>query len=289
MEINGVWLPIITPFKNDDIDYSSYKNILLYYLDKGVSGIIPLGTTGESPAIEEDEFEKLIAFTLEVVENKVPIFIGLGGNYTNHVIQKLKRVERYNFKGILSVSPYYNRPSQIGIYEHFKKISEATEKKIILYNIPYRTGRNIENETIFQLAELDNIVGLKDSSGNLNQTMELLLNKPENFSVLTGEDLQYFNALALGANGGILASAHIQTDKFTRIYDLMQSNNHFEARKIWKELAGFIPLLFHEPNPGPIKYLLKKQGLICSDETRLPITEISDELKQTFRRLASLL
>ncbi len=280
MKMQGVWLPIITPFINGEVDYKSYENLINYYINKGISGIIPLGTTGESPTIDDDEFIKIIEKTIQIVNSKIPIYVGVGGNYTKKVIKQLKTIEKLNFEGILSVSPYYSRPSQNGIYEHFKEISENTNKNIVIYNIPYRTGRNIENETIYKLSELKNIVGIKDSCGDVKQSMELIFNKPDNFSVLTGEDILYFVMLTMGGDGGILAAAHIETEKYVKIYSLIKENNHNEAKKYWKDLINIIPYLFIEPSPAPIKYILKNKNLILSNETRLPITDISDNLKK---------
>jgi len=280
MKIMGVWLPIITPFLNGEVDYKSLENLIDFYLKKNIAGIIPLGTTGESPTIEDYEFEKIVENVIRKVNGKIPVYVGIGGNYTDKVILKIKKVSKYNFDGILSVSPYYSRPSQAGIYEHFKKISESTDKNIIIYNIPYRTGRNIENETIFRLSELKNIIGVKDSCGDIKQSMELIFNKSDNFYVLTGEDMLYFITLTMGGDGGILAAAHVETEKYVKIYDLIKGNNHIEAQKYWKKLIDIIPYLFIEPSPRPIKYILKKKNMISSDETRLPITDISDNLKK---------
>lgn len=279
MSVQGVFVPLITPFKNDELDLVSYKNMVDHYLSKGVSGFIPLGTTGESPTVEEKEYETIVEKTMEYVNGAVPVYIGLGGNNTKKVKEKLKVAEKYNVQGILSVSPYYSRPDQRGIYEHFKSISEATDLDIILYNIPYRTGRNIENSTIYKLAELKNIVGIKDASGDIKQTTDLLLNPPENFSILTGEDGFFYTTLTLGGHGGILASSHVHTEEFIQVYNLVKQNDHAEALKIWKELYKFVPLLFAEPNPAPLKYILNKMGLIESPELRLPLTEITDGLK----------
>lgn len=284
MNIKGVWLPVVTPFINNEVDYKSYKKLIDYYIDKKISGIIPLGTTGECPTIEDDEFIKIVETTIETVNKRVPVFFGVGGNYTDKVIRQIKKIEEYDFEGILSVSPYYNTPGQTGIYEHFKKISENTNKKIIVYNIPYRTGRNIENETIYKLAILRNIVGIKDSCANIKQSMELLLNKPDNFSILTGDDLMFFITLTLGGDGGILAAAHIDTEKYIKTYELIKSNDHQGAVKCWKELTKLIPLLFSEPNPSPVKYMLGRMGLIASSETRLPLTDISEGLKAQLDR-----
>ena len=277
--LGGVWLPIITPFRDGEIDFVSYRRLIEHYLGKGIAGIIPLGTTGESPTIEEHEFEEMVARTVEYVAGRVPILIGVGGNYTKKVLRLLKVAEKYPIQGILSVCPYYNRPDQAGIYEHFRAIAEATSLDIVIYNIPYRTGRNIENETIRRLAELPNIIGLKDSCGDIKQTMELLLDPPAEFSILTGEDILYYLTLALGGDGGILASAHLATEGFVRVYEAMKVNDHHAALAEWRKLAGFIPLLFKEPNPAPVKYCLKRLGLIDSLETRLPLVEISSGLK----------
>lgn len=288
MKISGVWLPIITPFKNDTVDFSSYKRLIDYYITKGISGLIPLGTTGESPAISDEEYEAIVDKTLEYVHGRVPVFIGLGGNYTKKVLKSLHTLSKYQVDGILSVCPYYNRPDQRGIYQHFQQISEATDLKIIIYNIPYRTGRNIENETIYKLAELKNIVGIKDSCGDIKQSMELLLNPPKDFSILTGEDILYYTTLTLGGDGGILAAAHLKTEEFVSIYQMTRNNNHQEALAKWVNLAEFIPLLFAEPNPAPIKYALHKMGLIDSSEIRLPLVEVSGKMADKLTKVLQL-
>lgn len=279
MSLQGIFVPLITPFKDDKVDFISYKRMIDFYLTKGISGFIPLGTTGEIPTITETEYEEIIEKTVEFTNDAVPIYVGLGGNNTKAVVSRLKIVEKYNAAGILSVSPYYSRPDQRGIYAHFKAISEATDLGIILYNIPYRTGRNIENETIYKLAELKNIIGIKDACGNISQSTELLLNKPDNFSVLTGEDAFFYTTLTLGGDGGVLASAHINTEDFVSIYNYIKNNDHQKALVLWNKLYKIIPLLFKEPNPTPLKYCLQKLGLITSDEVRLPLLSITDDLK----------
>ena len=285
MRLQGVWLPIVTPFLHNQIDFSSLKKLIDYYIAKGIHGIIPLGTTGESPTITDTEYEQIIAVTVEYVNNRVPVIAGLGGNDTQKLIQKVKTIEKYNLNGILSVCPYYSRPSQNGIYEHFRAVSESTDLNIVIYNIPYRTGINIENETIYRLAECTNIVGLKDSCGDIKQTMSLLLKPPANFSILTGEDILYYVSLALGGAGGILASAHLETETFINIYNKLKANDQQSALEDWKRLSTIIPLLFAEPNPTPIKYLLFKLGLIHSMETRLPLTPVSAGLQAKLDRL----
>ena len=279
MKVKGLWVPVVTPFENDELDMVSYEKLVNHYINEGVHGLMPLGTTGETPTLSEKEYEEIVSKTMEVVNGRVPVIIGLGGNCTRSVIDKLKVAERHKVQGILSVSPYYNRPDQRGIYEHFKKISESTDLDIVLYNIPYRTGRNMENETILKLSEEKNIVGVKDASGDFNKTIELLLNKPDEFSVLSGEDNLFYSSLLLGGDGGVTASAHLKTRDFIKVYDYIQNNDAKAALEIWKEISPMIPLLFKEPNPTPIKYMLKKIGLINSDEVRLPLVPISQELK----------
>lgn len=279
MQLTGVWLPIITPFKDGRVDYKSYKKLITHYSDKGISGIIPLGTTGEISTLSDYEFEEMIEKTMEFNRDRLPVYIGIGGNDTARVMKKVKIAEYYDVQGILSVCPYYNRPNQEGIFQHFRSIAEDTPLNIIIYNIPYRTGVNIENDTIYRLAEFKNIVGLKDCSGDMKQTMALLMSPPEDFSILTGEDLLFFQTLALGGQGGILASSHIKTELFVEVYQKMKKNDHQGALTIWSQLYEIIPLLFKEPNPAPIKYCLKEQGMLESADVRLPLVPISEQLQ----------
>jgi len=280
MKIEGVLVPLITPFKDGKLDLKSYQKMINHYIEQGVNGIIPLATTGESPTILANEYEEILAKTVEYTKNRVSVYVGLGGNDTNELIKKLKIVERYDVDGILSVAPYYSRPNQRGLYEHFRCISEATDLDIVIYNIPYRTGTNVENETMHRLAELKNIIGVKDCSGDMKQTTDLLLNRPKDFSILTGEDSYFYTTLVLGGNGGILGSAHLRTKEFIEIYNLIKANNHQAALKKWQSLYNMIPLLFSEPNPTPLKYCLNKLELIDSDEVRLPLVNITEELEK---------
>lgn len=277
--MNGIWLPIITPFKKDELDLKSYKHMIDYYISQGISGIIPMGTTGESPALSQYEKELLLNTTLEQVNGRVPILFGHGGNYTKKVVEELAYLENSGIDGILSVCPYYNRPSQEGIFQHFLAISNSTDLDILLYNIPYRTGRNMENETLIKLAEFSNIIGVKDACGDFSQTTSLLMNKPNDFSILSGEDYSLFGSLALGGDGGIVASAHLNTAKYIALYNAFAKNDLLEAKKIWSDLYPIIPYLFKEPNPAPIKYLLNLLDIIETDELRLPMTKISESLK----------
>ena len=276
--ISGLWLPIITPFKDGAVDFSSYERLIEHYLGLGVDGLFPLGTTGESPALDEAEIDELIERTVAKVAGRVPVFVGVGGNATHKVEKALRRLDRFAFDGIVSVCPYYNRPSQDGLIAHFRAIAAATDRDVVIYNIPYRTAVNLLNDSLLELAEVANIVGVKDSSGSVAQSLELLARKPADFSVLTGEDALYFTMRANGADGGILAASHVLTERFVEVGRRFAVNDLAGARAAWAPLAAFVPLLFAEANPMPIKYLLWRQGLIASPECRLPLTLISDSL-----------
>ena len=280
--ITGLWLPIVTPFKDGAVDFKSYERLIEHYLALGIDGLFPLGTTGESPTLDEAEIDELVERTVATVAGRVPVFVGVGSNATAKVEMALKRLERQAFEGIVSVCPYYNRPSQDGLIAHFRAIAAATDRGVLIYNIPYRTAVNLANDSLLELAEVSNIVGVKDSSGSIAQSLELLARKPANvpggFSVLTGEDALYFTMMANGAEGGILAASHVMTERFADVGRRFADNDVAAARAAWAPLAPLVPLLFAEANPMPIKYLLWRQGLIASPECRLPLTRISDGL-----------
>jgi len=276
--IAGVWVPLVTPFKDGTVDLVSYRRLIEHYLACGVTGVFPLGTTGEAPTLDDEETEAVVATAVETVADRVPVFLGVGGNATRKVIKTIDRLGRFAFPGIVSVCPYYNRPSQDGLLQHFTALSEATDRHILIYNIPYRTSVNLANDTLLRLAEHRNIVGVKDSSGNMVQSLELLAAKPHGFAVMTGEDPMFFTMMCNGADGGILAAGHLATEQFVEIARLIAVNDHVAARAMWAPLAEFIPNLFREANPMPIKYYLWRQGLIGSPECRLPLSSISDGL-----------
>ncbi len=281
----GVWLPIVTPFVDGEIDHAGYERLIEHYLRTGVAGLIPLGTTGESPTIDDAEAEALVERTVATVKGRAPILVGVGGNDTRKVVKAVKRLQRHDVQGILSVCPYYNRPSQDGMREHFTRVAEATDRPVLIYNIPYRTGVNLTNETLLALARIPNIAGVKDSSGNIAQSLELLRQRPPGFAVLTGEDAYFYTMLAHGGDGGILASAHVETALFLSVYERMVANDHQGALKAWSRLEPIVPMLFKEPNPVPVKHCLWRQGLIGSPECRLPLTRVSDALARELDRL----
>jgi 4-hydroxy-tetrahydrodipicolinate synthase len=285
MRFSGVWLPVITPFKDGEIDYAGYTRLVEHYVRAGVTGVIPLGTTGESPTIDEAESDALIERTVAAVGGRVPILVGVGGNDTRKVVKSVKRLAKHPVQGVLSVCPYYNRPSQDGMREHFTRVAGATDRPILIYNIPYRTGVNLTNESLLALAEVPNIAGVKDSSGNIAQSLDLLRQRPAGFAVLTGEDAFFYTMLAHGGDGGILAAAHVETATFLSVYERMAANDHQGALKAWSRIEAIVPPLFREPNPMPIKHCLWRQGLIASAACRLPLTRVSDALARELDRL----
>jgi 4-hydroxy-tetrahydrodipicolinate synthase len=274
----SLWVPLITPFKDGTVDIVSYERLVAHYVALGVDGLFPLGTTGEQPTLDEAESEALIECTLAIAAGRVPVFVGVGGNATSKVVKTLKRLRRLPFAGIVSVCPYYNRPSQDGLIAHFRAVASATDRDVLIYNIPYRTAVNLSNDSLLELAEVPNIVGAKDSSGSIAQSLDLLARKPTDFAVLTGEDALYFTMMANGAEGGILAASHLMTERFIEVGRRFAGNDLAGARAAWAPLASLVPLLFAEANPMPIKHLLWRQGLISSPECRLPLTRISDAL-----------
>jgi 4-hydroxy-tetrahydrodipicolinate synthase len=277
-KISGLWLPLITPFADGELDLQSYARLVEHYVGLGVDALFPLGTTGEAPTLDDEEVERLIECTLEAAAGRVPVFVGVGGNATRKVEKTLRHLERLPFQGIVSVCPYYNRPSQDGLVAHFRQVAAATDRDVLIYNIPYRTAVNLGNDALLELAEVPNIKGVKDSSGSMAQSLELLQRKPAGFSVLTGEDALYFTMLANGADGGILAASHVMTERFLAVRDAFARNDLAAARAEWRPLAPLVPLLFAEANPMPIKHCLWRQGLIASPECRLPLTRITDGL-----------
>ena len=286
--LSGVWLPIVTPFHDGHLDLASYERLIDHYLGLGISGIFPLSTTGEGPALDDDEAEAIVERTIAVVAGRIPVFVGIGGNITAKTLKLMKRLEPYDYPGIVSVCPYYNRPSQDGLFAHFSAIAAATDRQVAIYNIPYRTGINLVNDTLFALAERPNIVGVKDCCAILAQSLDLLRRRPPGFAVVTGEDHLFYTMLAHGADGGVLASAHLETRSFVAIHERMLANDHRAAHRIWSGLETMVPLLFREANPMPIKYCLWRQGLLRSPECRLPLTRVSPALAAELDRALEL-
>jgi len=271
--LSGLWLPLITPFRDGALDEASLIRLVRHYAAQPIDGLIVAATTGEAPTLDDDEVERIVAIT--GAETRIPILLGLSGSNTGKLLKELDRTRRWPIAGYLVACPYYVRPSQEGLYRHFAALAARTDRPLLIYNIPYRTGVNMTNETMLRLAALANIAGVKDCCADPAQTFDLLRARPATFSVLTGEDGQLHTALSQGADGGILASAHVETARFAEVLRLMRAGDNAAALRLWRDLIDLVRLLFAEPNPGPLKHWLWRQGLIASPELRLPMTEVS--------------
>ena len=278
--LHGLWLPLVTPFRDGALDEASLRRLVRHYHSRPIDGLVLAATTGESLTLDSDETERLV-FTVRDEAGKardLPILLGLSGSNTRALTDTLDRTAAWPIDGYLISCPYYSRPSQRGIELHFRALADRARHPVLLYNIPYRTGVNLGNEAMLRLADHPNIVGLKDCCADRDQSLELLRRRRQKFAVLTGEDAQCFDALSDGADGAILASAHVETESFAEICMLMAAGEHDAAQARWQSVEGLTRLLFSEPSPAPIKHWLWRTGLIDSAEVRLPMTEVSAEL-----------
>lgn len=275
--MKGVWLPLITPFVHGAVDLASHDALCRHYADQGIHGLILLGTTGEGPTVTRAERRQIIDVTRDAIGDRLPVYVGVGSNSTAALIDDVRSLASADVDGFLMVSPYYNRPPQDGILAHYQAACSATDKPVVVYNIAYRTGSNIENDTMLSIAaSIGNVVAVKDSCGDLEQSLALIKSAPDSFSVLTGEDHRFFDTLAAGGAGGVLAAAHVHTRTFVQLYDAVIAGDVGRARDLWERvLAPAIPPLFAEPNPMPLKHVLWRAGLIESPECRLPLTRVS--------------
>jgi 4-hydroxy-tetrahydrodipicolinate synthase len=279
--LQGLWLPLVTPFRDGALDEPSLRRLVRHYARGPVDGLILAATSGEGMSLRSEELERLVAVTREEVsgsERYLPICLGLSGASTAKMMDALDQTADWPIDFYLIASPYYTRPSQRGLVQHFKALADHASWPIVLYNIPYRTAVNLTNETLLELAAHRNIVGIKDCSADRAQSIDFLARKPSGFRVLTGEDAQYHDALSDGADGAILLSAHLETEAFASVRTLMRQGDRDGALACWESISELTRLLFAEPSPAPAKYWLARQGLIDSAEVRLPMVEVGTEL-----------
>lgn len=292
MEINrsalhGLWLPLITPFRDGTLDEASLRRLVTHYAAEAIDGLILGATTGEGMSLDDDEAERLVTVTraaLAEAGRAMPIYLGLSGSDTRKLVRTMARTAAWGMDGYLVACPYYTRPSQQGLFQHFSALADSTDRPILIYNIPYRTGVNLGNETMLRLAERANIVGVKDCCADPAQSFDLVRQKPADFVVLTGEDPFYYSALTQGADGAILASAHVHTAAFASVRSKMLANDQQGALADWQRLADIPRLLFAEPSPAAIKHWLWRAGLIDSPEMRLPMVPVSAGLAERIER-----
>ncbi|MGE0005005.1 MAG: 4-hydroxy-tetrahydrodipicolinate synthase [Parvibaculaceae bacterium] len=281
MTPQGLWIPLITPFQDGELDETSLQRLAVHYADRPVDGLILAATTGEGLSLDDEETDRLVLATraaLAATKRQIPLYLGLSGGATVKVVKALHRTQMLPIDGYLIPCPYYVRPSQAGLFQHFAWLAENTSRPILIYNIPYRTGVNLGNETMLRLAEIDNIVGVKDCAADAAQSFDLLRHRPHGFSILTGEDALFYTALTQGADGGITASAHVETEAFATIHERLRQGDQRGALAAWQALADLPRLLFQEPSPAPVKHWLWRTGLIASPELRLPMVPVSDSL-----------
>ena len=275
----GAGSAVISPFNLDfSIDYKSLEKILEHLIEGGIDFIVLLGSTGEASAIHKDDQHNMINFASGIINSRVPLVVGCSGNSTLDVVANVKELSSLRIDGILSASPYYNKPSQEGIYQHFKAIANSTDLPLIIYNIPGRTVSNIMPETCLRLAnDINNIVAIKEASGNIDQAMKIIKDKPEDFVVLSGEDSLNISLMSIGAQGSVSVIANAFPDIFSHMIHYASEGQYNEAKDIHYQLLAFTYLMFKEGNPSGIKAALSILNL-CKNVLRLPLLPVSDNL-----------
>lgn len=283
----GLGIALVTPFTSDgQVDYKSLKRLVEYQIDNGADFLCILATTGETPCLTQDEKDKITQLVKDVNHGRLPILKGCGGNNTAAVVEELRTADWSGIDGILSVCPYYNKPSQEGLYQHFKAIAEASPLPVVLYNVPGRTGINLKPETTVRLAnDCENIVAVKEASGSLEQVDEIIKNKPQRFDVLSGDDALTFSMVASGAAGVISVIGNGLPKEFSRMIRLEFQGEYEPARKIHHMFTELYSLLFVDGNPAGVKALLHEMGFI-ENQLRLPLvpTKVS-----TLQKMAEIL
>ena len=286
--LKGTGVAIVTPFKSDlTVDYNSIKILVDHVIDGGVSYIVVQGTTGESSTLSEEEKIKTRSNFLSANNGRVPMVLGLGGNDTDYLVKKLRESDFDGFSALLSVVPYYNKPSQNGLFQHFSQIVNFSKLPIILYNVPGRTGCNLEPETTIKLANsFKNIIGIKEANPDVNQIKKLITNRPKNFLIISGDDETAPNSIINGADGVISVAANAIPKKFVEIINLSLLKDKTKVFEMLNEINPFLKLLFEEGNPSGIKSALNDLGL-CQNNLRLPLVPVSLKLERKIKNFIS--
>jgi len=278
--ISGTGVALITPFHNyGTIDFSSLEKMINHVIDGGVDFILALGTTSEAATLTTDEKTAVVNFIIEITNNRVPIMVGCGGNSTNAIIDTIKSESFNDIEAILTVAPYYNKPNQKGLYNHFKMVAGASPVPVILYNVPGRTCSNISAETALRLAkDIENIVGIKEASGNMTQVMKILRDKPEDFKVFSGDDNLTYPMMTMGADGVISVAAMAYPKEYSEMVRLLKAKDSDKALEIHYSLMEFVELIFADGNPGGIKAALSMMEMIKYN-IRLPLVKVNKALQ----------
>ncbi|MFY0254808.1 4-hydroxy-tetrahydrodipicolinate synthase [Chitinophaga sp. 30R24] len=278
-QLKGTGVALVTPFKADEsIDWNALEKLISYVIDGGVDYVVSLGTTGETPTLSADEKLDLIKFTFEKVAKRVPVVIGVGDYNTRDVVKRLEKCPLDEAVAVLSVAPYYSKPTQEGIFQHYKTIAAASPKPIILYNVPGRTGRNMTAETTLRLAhEVENIVAMKEASGDMMQCMQIIRDKPKDFLVISGDDALALGQLACGMDGVISVAANYFAKDFSGMVKAALTNNYPAARALNNKMLEGFELMFAENNPAGIKAFLHHAGIV-ENNFRLPVVPVTEGL-----------
>ena len=280
-QLRGLGVALVTPFRQDaSIDFPALEKVLEHVVQGGVQYLVILGTTGEAVTLSQEEKKAVVNFVTEHTEHKLPVIVGIGGNNTGQVVDQIKSFPFGRIDGILSVAPYYNKPTARGLYEHYRTLAAAAPVPVILYNVPGRTGVNIPAETILELAHtFDNIVAVKEASGNLNQVIRIAKDKPEKFLIISGDDALTVPIMSVGGAGVISVAANAWPAAFRQITDAALAGNFPEAAAVHYRFATMIDLLFADGNPGGIKAVLSELGLI-GNHLRLPLVPVREEIRK---------
>ncbi len=278
-QLKGTGVALVTPFQaNGDIDFDALTKVINFVIDGGVEYIICLGTTGETPTLDKYEKTDIIKFTYHIVNNRVPVVVGIGGNDTKELLQDLETFPLDRAIAILSTSPYYSKPSQEGLFQHYKTLAQASPKPVILYNVPGRTGRNLNAGTTIRLArEVENIIGIKEASGDMGQCMQILRDSPDDFLVVSGDDALALPQIACGMDGVISVAANSYPRRFSEMVHLCLNGDFAKAKILNDKLIDAYELMFVENNPAGVKAFMYEMGLI-ENHLRLPLTPLSDGL-----------
>ncbi len=291
MNFKGVGVALVTPFDSqNNIDYKALENIINFNIEGGVDFLVCMGTTGETPTLSSDERVELLSKTRSIIAGRVPMVVGVGGNNTAQVVNETKAMTSDQADAILTVCPYYNKPTQEGMFQHFDAIAKVSNLPLILYNVPGRTSSNILPETVLKLANKHkNIIAIKEASGNLPQIMKIIQSKPEGFTVLSGDDDLVLPELAMGIEGVISVVANAFPAEFSQMVHAGMQGDFTTARGLHYKLLDLIGMLFEQGNPAGVKYVLHKRGL-CKPEVRLPLVGIDVDLSGRMdAQVASLL
>ena len=285
--LRGTGVAIVTPFTADlQVDYTALEKVIESLITGGVEYIVTLGTTGETPVLESAEKIDIVNFTMDKIAGRIPVVVGIGGNNTAELIKDLHKYPLNKAIAVLSASPYYNKPSQEGIYLHYKALAEASPKPILLYNVPGRTGRNMSAATTLKLASVPNIVGIKEASGDMAQCMTILRDRPSDFLVVSGDDALALAQLACGMDGVISVAANAYPAEFSNMVRTCLSGNFAAAKKINDPLIEAYELMFAENNPAGVKAFMAEKGLL-ENYLRLPGVPLSQSLQQAVKLFLS--